>query len=142
MAATAWSAYDHYSELLIKGDIDVDTDVYKIGLYTSASNAATTSLTALSSITNELANGNGYATGGATVAATASRSGSNTDFDAADPSWTASGGSLVFRYAVCYTGTLPICYTLLDDTPGDITVADGQTYSIVMNSNGLLRLVA
>jgi hypothetical protein len=58
--------------------------------------------------------------------------------------WTASGGSLVFRFGVIYDNTAAsknlICYSLLDTTPADITVTNGETLNISINASGVFTL--
>lgn len=91
---------------------------------------------------NEIAGGNGYTTGGASLAsmvATAITGGYK--FSSASPSWTASGGSIpAFRYAVFYvSGTLwgmtnPLVgYFLGDTTPAD-TPATTSGNSLTINT--------
>lgn len=79
--------------------------------------------------TNEIANGNGYTTGGATLASTAATAVTGGfKFTSASPAWTASGGNIpAWRYAVFYvSGTLwgltnpLIGYFVGDTTPADI----------------------
>jgi hypothetical protein len=79
---------------------------------------------------NEIANGNGYTTGGATltgaVAATVGNDG--TKFSTGNAAWTGTGaGFPAFRYAVMYyLGTIwgqvnpLIGYMLCDNTPADV----------------------
>lgn len=78
---------------------------------------------------DEIANGNGYTTGGATLASLATALVTNGhNFDSADPSWTASGtGIPAWRYAVVYVvGSLwgktnPLVgYFVGDATPADV----------------------
>ena len=95
---------------------------------------------------NEIANGNGYTTGGyslASMVATAITGGFK--FSSASPIWTASGGSIpVWRYGVLYvSGTLwgmtnpLIGYFLGDTTPADIPVTTvGNTLSITAPAAG------
>lgn len=152
MAADAWSEYDGFKEYLGEGYIDLDGDNLKMALFLSASNAATLTNNVYGDLTNELSNGNGYVTGGIDLTGvTWTRSGGTITFDANDPSLTASGASRVFRFAVIYvdktitapTGTITrplICFSLLDNTPADVTVADGNTLTFQMNASGILTL--
>lgn len=152
MAADAWSEYHGFKEYLGEGYIDLDGDNIKMALFTSASNAATLTNDTYSSLTNELANGNGYLTGGIVLTGvTWTRSAGTTTFDANDPTLTASGGTLTFRFAVIYvvktitapTGTVTnplICFSLLDNTPADVSVANGNTLTFQMNASGILTL--
>lgn len=152
MAADAWVVYPRAKEMLFTGDLGaLDTDTIKCILCTSSSNAASgvATIEKYADITNEVANGNGYTTGGVTVAATVSESSGTVTFDVANPAWTASGGSIVARFAVLYndTPTTPIAdpliaYCLLDNTAGgtDVTQADGGTLTITVNASGVCTL--
>ena len=74
----------------------IDGDEFLIALYTSASNANTQEdATVLGSISNQVANGNGYVTGGLTLSGLTWQSGASSGvirWDFTDPVWSASGG--------------------------------------------------
>lgn len=54
----------------------------------------------------EVSNGDGYATGGATVGSpTIGTTTTVTKFDGADPSWTVTGSGFTYRYASFYDST-------------------------------------
>lgn len=124
---------------LTKGTF-LDADSYKLALFLSTSNIGAASTT-YAGLTNEHANANGYTTGGNAV--TLSRTGTTTvTFDTTDPAvWTASGGSIVARYAVLYeVGGNVLCYCLLDSTPADITVTTGNTLTLTINASGVFTV--
>jgi hypothetical protein len=138
MAADAWVFHDRFKEYMGDSTIDMDGDTFEMRLYTSASNIATTSVGDATSATNEVS-GNGYAAD--VLAATWVRSGANVTFDSDDGVFTASGGSIVARYAaIIDTTTTPdevVCHTLLDNTPADITVTDGNSLTVQANASGI-----
>jgi len=139
MAAGAWTFTNTGRTSLSTGTF-LDADSYKIALFLSTSNIGAASTT-YAGLTNEHANANGYTTGGNSV--TLSRTGTTTvTFDATDPAvWTASGGSIVARFAVLYeVGGNVLCYCLLDDAPADVTVTAGNTLTITINASGLFTL--
>jgi len=144
MAATAWRKYDSFPEFMGDGTIDMDNDTFKMALFTSSSNAATvTTNTLYSDLTNEVANANGYTTAGVTLTGvTWAHSGGTTTFDTGDAAWTASGGSIVARFAVIYssTGGELICYCILDSTPADVTVTAGNTLTVAINASGVFTI--
>jgi hypothetical protein len=135
-AAGPWTIYNEFKETLGKKLIDLSSDTFKVALFTSTSNAgsATLATATYATLTNELANGNGYLTGGVTAAATWVRSTGTVTFDTADTTWTASGGSLTARFAVLYDSTPAtkylIAYALLDSAPADVVVSDGNSLSV------------
>ena len=139
MAAGNWTFTDVSRTRMLNGTFDFDSDTFKIALFLSTSNigAATTTY---AGVTNEHANNNGYTTGGA--ATTVSLSGTTTvTVDASDVTWTASGGSIVARFAVLYeVGGDVVCYCLLDSTPADVTVTTGNILTLQINASGVFTL--
>jgi len=139
MAAGSWTLTNEGRTELSKGTF-LDADTYRVALFTSSSNIGASSTT-YAGLTNEHANANGYTTGGNSV--TLSRSGTTTvTFDTTDPAvWTASGGSIVARYAVLYeVGGRVLAYCLLDSTPADVTVTAGNTLTVTINASGIFTL--
>jgi hypothetical protein len=140
MAAGPWVIYNEAKLSLCDGTLDLDTQTMKVGLFLSTSNAgsATLSTAQYATLTNQHANANGYTTGGVTVAATWTRSTGTCTFDTADAAWTASGGSIVARFAVLYSDTATnknlIAYCLLDSAPADVTVTTGNTLTITITN--------
>lgn len=132
MAAGAWTFTDTARRKLIDGTFDIDTDTYKCALFLSTSNIAAASLL-YSSLTNEHANANGYTTGGITVAFTLTQPSPPAVVAAftSNPVWTASGGSIVARFAVIYeVGGNVLAFCLLDSSPADVTATTGNTLTI------------
>jgi hypothetical protein len=147
MAAGNWIIYDSAKKLLCNGGIDFDSDTIKMALVTSSYTPALTHTQWSDVSGSELASGSGYTTGGATVSATVTNSGSTTKLSAsADPSWTASGGSLTLRYAVLYKSgsggglTNPLIGYVALDTASNITLADGTQLIVGTPSGGFWDL--
>jgi len=140
MAAGNWTFTNGTRTSLLNGTFDLDSDTFRIALFQSTSNIGASSTT-YAGVTNEVANGNGYTTGGNTV--TGSLSGTTTvTFDTTDPAvWTASGAGFSARYAVLYevAGNV-VCYCLLDNTPADVTVTAGNTLTLTINASGVFTL--
>lgn len=142
MAAGAWVFTDAGRDYLLDGTIIIGTDTFKMALHLSTGTqpaAGTTTWAGLDS--SEHANANGYIDGG--IAITLVLSGTTTvkvDIDT-DPVWTASGGSIVARWAVIYeVGGNVLCYCLLDDTPADVTATDGNTLTVAAHASGVFTL--
>jgi hypothetical protein len=99
---------------------------------------------------DEIANGDGYTTGGAAPASVSlSESGGTVTFDIGDVVWTASGSGIpAWRRAVLYyAGTLnskvnPVLgHFLGDNTPADVPITtDGNTLTIEAHASGVLTL--
>jgi hypothetical protein len=136
MAAGAWTFENASRTSLIDGTFDWNSDSLKIALFLSTSNVADGARTTYAGVTNEHANANGYTTGGITVSpGTLSGTTTVTADITTDPVWTASGGSIVARFAVLYeVGGNVICYCLLDSAPADVTVTTGNTLTIATPS--------
>ncbi len=143
MAANAWAFYDSFSEAIGDGTIDLDTDVMKVALFLAASNAQDVAQVTFAGLTSELV-ATGYTAGGEAVATVAWSQTSGTatlDFD--DIVWTFSAGA-TFRaaalYSVSATGNDLICFSLLDNTPADIVIGSGNSFTLQINASGVLTL--
>ncbi len=140
MAAGQWTFTNEGRDKLISGEWIIGTDTFKMALFLSTSDLAATE-DDYSGVTNEHANANGYTTGGVAVAL--SLTGTTTvkvDIDT-DPVWTASGGSIIARFAAIYeVGGKILCYCLLDSTPADVTVTTGNTLTVAAHASGVFTL--
>ena len=139
MAAGTWTFTDAGRTKLLDGTFDLDTDTFKMALFLSTSNLGT-GTTTYAGVTNEHSNANGYTTGGTAV--TLSLSGTTTvTVDSTDASWTASGGSIVARFAAIYeVAGQVLCYCLLDSTPADVTCSSGNTLTVTIHASGVFTL--
>lgn len=140
-AAGAWTFPDGVRTRLLNGTFDLDTDTFLMALLLSTSNigAATTTH---AGVTNQHANANGYTTGGVSMGAlTLAGTTTVTVDDPADVVWTASGGSIIARFAEIYeSGGDVLCYCLLDNTPGDVTATSGNTLTVALHASGIFTL--
>ena len=140
MAAGTWTFTNEGRTKLLDGTFDLDTDTWKMALFLTASNIGATSTT-FAGVTSEHAAGNGYTAGGETITLNLSGTTTVTVDIASDPVWTASGGSIVARFAVIYeVGGNVLCYALLDDTPANVTATDGNTLTVAANASGIFTL--
>lgn len=144
MAAGNWIAYDGLKTHLFNKLIDMDTDTFKMQLHTSAYVPDRTADDVAADLSDEHANANGYTTGGITLAGVAVSEGvaGTMKWTFTAPVWTASGGSIVARYAVILDTTAAklVAYCLLDTTPADITVTTTNTLTITPHSSGVITL--
>jgi hypothetical protein len=140
MAAGAWTFTNGARSSILDGTFDIADDTYKCALFLSTSNIGAASTT-YAALTNEHANANGYTTGGITVDLTISGTTTVTVDIATDPVWTASGGSIVARFAVIYeVGGNVLCYCLLDSSPADVTATTGNTLTVAAHASGVFTL--
>lgn len=148
MTANAWAFYDLFPEYIGDATIDLDADTFNLGLYLSTSNFATTATAGRANLTNQHATANGYTQPGSALASVTWVNVTGTvTFDSADEVFTASGGSIIARAAVIDDDTVAsptvdplVCYTLMDNTPADVTATDGNTLTIQMNASGIFTL--
>jgi hypothetical protein len=136
MAISQAMATSFKSEILDEQH-DLVADTLKIALYTSSASLGAT--TTAYSATNEVANGNGYATGGVTLANKAvSTSGTTAYFDADDPTWTSA--SFTANGALIYNSTNGDKAIAVLAFGGDFTVSSG-TFRIVFPAAGANAIV-
>lgn len=151
MPAGKFKIYEIVKKYIGDGTHDLDdTTNWKIALFLSTSNANTLAVGTgvYGDLTNEHANANGYLTGGVAITGvTWTNVGGTITFTIANPVWTASGGSIVARFAVIYRNAtvntiikplLAVC--LLDTTPADVTATTGNTLTIQINASGVFTL--
>lgn len=145
MAAGTFTLYGTAVEKIAKNTIDLDGHAFKCSLHASGYTPSTEHSTT-ADLTNEVANGNGYTTGGETLGSvTVTRAGAVVTFDAADVSWTATGGSVgPARRLVIYstTGNHLLGHVLLDSTPADVTISSGSSLTIAWAAGGIFTMTA
>jgi hypothetical protein len=150
MAAGAWKVYGEAVEALVEGGIDLDTDNFRMALVTSSYTPnQNTHATWVDVSTNEVANGNGYTTGGAAITVASS---GNTNlvytWDINDVSWPTS--TITAKYAVIVrsaNGTslqstdLLVCYCDLDTGGGSLSTTSG-TFQVTISTSGVFTVTA
>ena len=147
MAATAWSFYNSFREYIGNGQFDLDgtSTGFYMALHTSAASALvnTKTLSTQASLANEVASGNGYTTGGASVTSRtwASVATDKYRFDSTAVVWTATGGTIPnIKYAVIYktTGLALVCMSKL--TTSQFTLAQDNTLTVTPSTSGIFEL--
>lgn len=140
MAAGTWTFTNGGRTSLVDGTFDLNTDSFKMALFLSTSDIGPTETT-YAGVTNEHANANGYTTGGIAITLTLAGTTTVTVDISVDPVWTASGGSIIARFAVIYevSGNV-LCYGLLDSAPADVTATSGNTLTVAAHASGVFTL--
>lgn len=129
---------DHSAQRFLNGSNAVG-DTYKLILATSCTiNAAATTLAGITY--TEVANGNGYTTGGATLTnVTVTKTGNDAAFDADDVSWSASGGSITASYGILVnttdSGSPPVLFV---DFGGSQSAGDGTQFKVIWAASGII----
>lgn len=149
MAAGSFTLYDSAAKIGL-GGMDLTSATVVVTLHSSTYTPNQVTHTARADLTNQLATANGYTQDSKTIASpvlTAITNGYK--FSSANPSWTASGGSIpAWRYAVfSITGTVEgitnplIGYFLGDSTPADVpATTDTNTLTLTCPANGWFDL--
>jgi hypothetical protein len=139
MAAGAWTPTDTTRSKFLTGQF-VLADTYKVALFLSTSNLTTASTT-YAGVTNEVANGLGYTTGGIAIAMTQSGTTTVTVVMTTAPVWTASGGSITAKWAAIYeVGGDVQWFALLDSGGANVTATDGNTFTVGSNGGTVFTL--
>ncbi len=135
--------YNSFKRDIMNGSIDLDTDTIYILLVTSSYTPNQDSHTKRSDVTNEVASGSGYTTGGTEIlnkAVTVDNTDNEGVFDGDDPVWTTS--TITARGAVIYkhrggasSADELICYK---DFGSDKTSTAG-TFTVVFDSEGIIN---
>lgn len=130
--------YERFKANLMNKEVDLEADTIKCALLDTNHSFTATHNTWSQVSANELANGNGYTTGGEALTTKAVTQGATTDWDADDVSWTSA--SFTAYHAVIYDDTVAtddlICSI---DFGGAQTVTSG-TFTIQWNASGIITL--
>ncbi len=147
MAAGAWTHYNEAKKYLMNGTITLP-GAFRMTLHTSASNANTATLSQYSELTNEVAEGNGYSSSGKSLAGEAWTVGASAGqymFDATDPIWTATGGTIpnikfgvIWQSAAATANRKLLCRSQL--TTSQFTLGTGNTLTIQFAATGIFTL--
>jgi hypothetical protein len=148
MAAQAWKFYNLAKKKIGNGTISLASTVMRISLVTSASNFATRTIGTFASLTNEIADGNGYSTSGKSLTGevwTVGASAQQYKWDADDVVWTGTGGAIAnIKGAVIWLsgasagGRHLVAFASL--TSNQFTLASGNTLTVQFNSAGIATL--
>jgi hypothetical protein len=138
MAVTAY-IYNSAKQNFFDGNAtDLDaTSALKVALFTSTYTPALTD-TLYSGLSGEVANGNGYTTGGATVTGGAFSGTTTKVFDATDTSWTFTA-SKIARYAVLYDASTSKVIMYLDFGSDQTS---SNLFTIQWNASGILNITS
>lgn len=146
MAAGDWTVFNIAKKKIGDGTFDMDSHTFKMALTTSAQAladtfAGTSTDCRYADLTDEVASGGGYTTGGKTLTATWTRATGTVTFDCDDQAWTSS--TITARYAVIYDSTDAnaglLCFCLLDSAPADVSTVSG-TLTVTINASGVFTL--
>lgn len=141
MAVTV-SYFDKFIEAVGKNTIDLDSHTFKVMLVNNYTYDQT-DINKADVGAVEIANGNGYSTGGATLSSVTFAFGAGvTKWDADDVTWTAAGGTIgVADGAIIYDDTHAsdalVCYI---DFGQDESAGAGTDFKITFNASGIFTI--
>lgn len=149
MAANDWAVYGPANEAINDGTIDLDDDSFRMVLVTSSYTPDQTADDTWSDIsTNEVANGNGYATHGKAITQSTSRTNLVYTFDCDDQTWTSS--TITAAYAVIVrdaddngalaAGDLVLAYCELED--GGTVSTTSADLAVTISTSGVFSVTA
>lgn len=137
--------FNQFSADLVNKVHNLSADTFKLMLTNTAPSAANAVYADVSG--TELANGNGYTTGGAAVTVTSSSQTGGLEIwiiSVPNPTWTASGAVGPFRYAILYnsTPTSPLKPLIASwDYGTGVTLASPQTFTLSFDPvNGAIQI--
>lgn len=147
MASDAWLMFHGAKEYMLDGTLDMDdagAGVFKCALLDSGWTPSLSGDDTWGDVSaNDLGTANGYTAAGlASTSVTWTNNAGTMTWDIDSPNWTAAGGDITARYACIYqvaTGKL-ICYSLLDNSPADVTAANGTDFLITIAATGVFQL--
>lgn len=149
MAVGAWTFYNKARKNLGSGSIPLLSGTFQMSLFTSASNAATATLSIISSITSEVTEANGYSSSGKTLAGvtwTAGASAGQERFSFTPGIfWSANAGSIAnIKFAVIWvTGASATARKILvrsQLSTGQFTITAGNRITITPSASGVFNL--
>jgi hypothetical protein len=148
MAVGAWTFYNHAKKNLGAAAINLSGGNFRIGLYTSASNAATLTLSTKASVSNEVGEANGYSSSGKALGTKTWTSGASAGewrFNAAPTVWTATGGAInSIKFAVIWASGATaanrklVCFSQLSTSQFNLT--QNNTLTITPAATGIFKL--
>lgn len=145
MAATAWTLFNKAKKKIGNGTIQLGTNVLKMQLHTSAAVGFTTTslISTAASVTGEVAAGNGYATGGQTLASVTWTTGASAGqyrLNSGNPIWTATGGNIAnIKFGLIKNSAgQALCWSKL--TTAQFTLTINNTLTVQMAAAGIFTL--
>ncbi len=129
--------YNRFKANLMNKEVDLEDDVIKVALFNDSHAFAATNTDYSDVSGNELASGNGYTTGGETLAGKAVTEAATTKWDATDKAW--GDATFTAYHAVIYDTSVTNDLIASIDFGGAKAVSSG-TFTIQWNASGIITL--
>lgn len=131
MPTSAYNTFQDFTEQLIRGQQDFDTNTFKVAL---TNTLPVNTNTVFSNIT-EITAGNGYTAGGEPTTISIVEASGTTTVSGTQVQWTGSGaGMATFRYAVLYNSSTTYLIAWFDYGAGGVTLAASETFTLKFNN--------
>lgn len=148
MAVGAWTFYNEFKKYMADGTLDLDGNIFRVSLYTSATDVGTVTQSVISELSGEVTEANGYSSSGKTLSATTWAQGASASeyrFDSTAVFWSANGGTIAsVKYAVVWVSGASagarklVCYSQLSTSAFSVTA--GNRLTITPSANGIFEL--
>ncbi len=129
--------YNRFKANLMNKEVDLEADVIKVALFNNSHTFTATNTDYSDVSANELASGNGYTTGGETLAGKAVTEATTTKWDATDEAWTTA--TFTAYHAVIYDTSVTNDLIASIDFGGAKAVSSG-TFTIQWSASGIITL--
>ena len=129
--------YNRFKANLMNKEVDLEADVIKVALFNNSHTFTATNTDYSDVSANELASGNGYTTGGETLAGKAVTEAATTKWDATDEAWTTA--TFTAYHAVIYDTSVTNDLIASIDFGGAKAVSSG-TFTIQWSASGIITL--
>lgn len=145
MGAGPWLVYNQAKQELMSAQINLAADQFYYSLFQSTSNAGDLTQVNIVELTNEVANGFGYVTGGQQLQNVTWAVGDSPDewrFSANTVTWNAVGGDIVgIQYVVLrsFVSGLLVAVASVDEN-GPVNVPNGNPFVIAPGAEGIFEL--
>jgi len=130
--------YNRFKANILNKEVDLEADTLKVMLLNNTHTFDATNNVYADISANELANGNGYTTGGATLANPSVTQAASTKFDANDTTWTSSTFSAY--HAVIYDDSLANKDLIASIDFGGEQAVDNGTLTISWDAAGIFTI--
>lgn len=148
MSAQAWKIYNKAKKKIGNGSLLLSATVFRMTLHTSASNAASLTLSTYASLTSEVTEANGYSSSGKACTSevwTVGASAKQYKFDVDDLIWTGTGGTIPnIKFAVIWisgaSANARHVLAVASLTSSQFTLSQNNTLTLTINASGVFTL--
>lgn len=143
MAVGTFTCYNSFLKYIGDGTIDMNSTIFRMRLFLSTSNFATQTLSTAASLTNQVANGSGYTTGGKSLTSLVWSTGASAKqqkWSWANVFWSANGGTItgIKAFVIVTSAGKNVGFCQLSTSAFNVT--DTNRITIAPPATGILTL--